>query len=63
MGRFYSQRELIKIAIERGWTISEARGKGSHVLAMKEGERPFPIPKMLSTGVHASIKKRLEIKD
>lgn len=38
MGKFYSQRELIKIARGRGWTISEGRGKGSHVLASKEGE-------------------------
>jgi len=34
-----------KIAKERGWEIDETRGKGSHVLAMKAGKRPFPIPR------------------
>jgi hypothetical protein len=45
LGRQYSQKELIKIAKERGWEIDETRGKGSHVLAMKAGKRPFPIPR------------------
>jgi len=63
MGKYYSQKELIKIAKEKGWTIDEARGKGSHVLAIKKRERPFPIPQTISKGVLASIKKILEIKD
>ena len=63
MGKQYSRRELIAIAIGQGWNISEKRRKGSHALAMKDGERPFPIPKKLSSGVHDMIKKRLGIKD
>ncbi len=63
MGKQYSRKELIAIALRQGWSISEKRGKGSHALAMKEGERPFPIPTKISSGVHDMIKKRLGIKD
>ena len=63
MGKQYSRKELIAIALRQGWSISEKRGKGSHALAMKEGERPFPIPMKISSGVHDMIKKRLGIKD
>ncbi len=63
MGKHYSQRELIKIAQEKGWMIDTGRGKGSHVLAQKEGERPFPIPQTITKGVLEKIKKRLNIKD
>jgi predicted RNA binding protein YcfA (HicA-like mRNA interferase family) len=63
MGRYYSQRELIKIARAKGWIISEGRGKGSHVLASKNGEQSFPIPQKIKTGLLANIKKRLDIKD
>ncbi len=63
MGKQYSRRELIAIALNQGWSISEKRGKGSHALAIKEGERPFPIPHKISSGVHDMIKKRLGIKD
>lgn len=63
MGRQYSQKELMKIAKERGWKINEGRGKGSHVLATKKGERPFPIPRIIKKGLLASIKKILDIKD
>jgi predicted RNA binding protein YcfA (HicA-like mRNA interferase family) len=63
MGKFYSQRELIQIAKERGWTINEGRGKGSHVWAEKQGERPFPIPQKIKKGLLSSIKKRLHILD
>lgn len=62
MGKYYSQRELIKIAKEKGWEINEDRGKGSHVLATKKGERPFPIPKTIKSGLLAKLKKKLEIK-
>ena len=63
MGKYYNRRELIKIATERGWTILDSRGKGSHALAVKEGERPFPIPRKISPKVHHEIKKRLGIQD
>ena len=63
MGRQYSRRELIAEAVKRGWTIDERRGKGSHAMALKEGERPFPIPRKISPGVHDMIKKRLGIKN
>ena len=63
MGKQYSRKELIAIALKQGWNISEKRGKGSHSLMMKEGERPFPIPQKLSSGVHDMKKKRLGIKD
>lgn len=63
MGKYYSQHELIKIATERGWTIDPGRGKGSHVWATKDGERPFPIPQKIKTGLLAKIKKRLGITD
>ena len=63
MGKQYSRRELIAIALKQGWTASERRGKGSHILLLKEGERPFPVPSKLSPGVHDMIKKRLGIKD
>lgn len=63
MGKFYSQKELIKIAKEKGWFISEGRGKGSHVFASKEDERSFPIPQKIKTGLLANIKKRLGIED
>ncbi|EFC90778.1 MULTISPECIES: type II toxin-antitoxin system HicA family toxin [Dethiosulfovibrio] len=63
MGKFYSQRDLIKIARQRGWQIDETRGKGSHVLAMKPGERPFPIPRKIKPGLLSKIKKRLDIED
>jgi Carbamate kinase len=63
MGKFYSQKELIRIAKDKGWTISEGRGKGSHVLASKEGERTFPIPRKIKAGLLANIKKRLGVKD
>jgi predicted RNA binding protein YcfA (HicA-like mRNA interferase family) len=63
MGKYYSQKELIKIAVKKGWCINETRGKGSHVLAEKTGERPFPIPQVIKTGLLARIKKILEIKD
>ncbi|MDR1978296.1 MAG: type II toxin-antitoxin system HicA family toxin [Synergistaceae bacterium] len=63
MGRYYSQRELIQIAIEKGWTIDQGRGKGSHVLASKKDERSFPIPQKIKTGLLADIKKRLGIID
>jgi len=52
-----------KIAKERGWEIDETRGKGSHVLAMKAGERPFPIPRKIKPGLLASLKKILQIDD
>ena len=61
--KFYSQKELVKIAREKGWTISEGRGKGSHVLASKSGEQSFPIPQKIKTGPLANIKKRLGITD
>lgn len=63
MGKYYNQKELIKIAKERGWEIKEARGKGSHVLATKKGKRPFPIPKVIKTGLLFKLKIILEIKD
>lgn len=63
MGRYYNQKELIKIAKERGWEIKEERGKGSHVLATKKGERPFPIPRTIKSGLLSKLKKILEIKD
>ena len=63
MGKQYSRKELITIALQKGWTINEKRGKGSHAMMIKEGERPFPIPRKLSSGVHDMIKKRLGIKD
>ena len=63
LGKQYSRRELIKIALQKGWDVNESRGKGSHSLATKQGERPFPIPYKISSGVHDSIKKRLGIKD
>jgi predicted RNA binding protein YcfA (HicA-like mRNA interferase family) len=63
MGKYYSQKELMKIAAQKGWTINETRGKGSHVFAEKAGERSFPIPQVIKTGILARIKKILEIKD
>lgn len=63
MGKQYSRRELIAIALQSGWALNEKRGKGSHAMLMKEGERPFPVPRQLSPGVHDMIKKRLGIKD
>ncbi|MDO9509522.1 MAG: type II toxin-antitoxin system HicA family toxin [Thermovirgaceae bacterium] len=63
MGKQYSQKELIIIAKAKGWDIDETRGKGSHVLAMKPGERPFPIPRKIKPGLLASLKKRLQIDD
>ena len=63
MGRQYTQKELIRIAKARGWEIDETRGKGSHVLAMKAGERPFPIPRKIKPGLLEALKKRLLIKD
>lgn len=63
MGKQYSRRELISIALKQGWTFNEKRGKGSHALMTKEGERPFPVPQKISSGVHDMIKKRLGIKD
>ena len=63
MGKYYSQRELIAIALKKGWTIDERRGKGSHVWALKDGERPFPIPQKIKTGLLADINKRLGITD
>lgn len=43
MGKYYNQRELIKIARQQGWDIDESRGKGSHVLAIK-GESAMKYP-------------------
>ena len=63
MGKQYSQKELIKIAKEKGWEIDETRGKGSQVLAMKTGERPFPIPRKIKPGLLATLKKKLQITD
>ena len=63
MGKQYTQKELIRVALARGWSISETRGKGSHVLAMKDGERPFPIPRTIKKGILESIKKRLGLAD
>ncbi|MBL3593840.1 MAG: type II toxin-antitoxin system HicA family toxin [Synergistaceae bacterium] len=63
MGKHYNQKELIRIAKEKGWEIDETRGKGSHVLAMKAGERPFPIPQKIKPGLLAALKKRLQIDD
>jgi predicted RNA binding protein YcfA (HicA-like mRNA interferase family) len=63
MGRYYNQKELMKITQEKGWTIDAGRGKRSHVLASKEGEQSFPIPRKIKTGFLANIKKRLDIKD
>ena len=63
MGRQYTRKELIAIALRQGWTLNERRGKGSHALLVKEGERPFPVPRKLSPGVHDAIKKRLGIQD
>jgi len=51
------------IAKSKGWDIDETRGKGSHVLAMKPGERPFPIPRKIKPGLMATLKKRLQIDD
>ena len=63
MGKFYSQQELVKIAREKGWVISNSRGKGSHILVSKPGEQSFPIPRKIKTGLLANIKKRLGITD
>ena len=35
MGRQYSRKELITIALQKGWTVNEKRGKGSHAMIMK----------------------------
>ncbi|MDO5562804.1 MAG: type II toxin-antitoxin system HicA family toxin [Synergistaceae bacterium] len=61
MGKVYSQKEFIAEAMKRGWSISTARGKGSHVWCFKDGERPFPIPQKIKDGINAYIKKRLGI--
>jgi len=58
----YTQEEFRKIAEELGWTVSKARGKGSHYFASKEGEKGFPIPQKLKKGLQESIKKRLGLK-
>ncbi len=63
MGKQYSQKELLKIARKQGWDINETRGKGSHVLLTKDGERPFPIPQKIKPGLMNTLKKRLGIKD
>ena len=63
MGKQYTRKELISIALRQGWMANKHRGKGSHILLTKEGERPFPVPSKLSPGVHDAIKKRLGIKD
>jgi predicted RNA binding protein YcfA (HicA-like mRNA interferase family) len=63
LGKQYSQQELIKIALKKGWTVNVGRGKGSHVFASKAGERSFPIPQKIKTGLLENIKKRLRIKD
>ena len=63
MGKQYTRKELITIALQMGWTLNERRGKGSHAMLMKDGERPFHVPRKLSPGVHDMIKKRLGIKD
>lgn len=61
MGKHYSRKELIRIAQQQGWVIDAKRGKGSHVLAIKEGERPFPIPQKIKKGCLEKIKKCLNI--
>ncbi len=58
----YTQEEFRKIAEGLGWTVSKARGKGSHYFASKEGEQGFPIPQKLKKGLQESIKKRLGLK-
>ncbi|GHT01758.1 hypothetical protein AGMMS50276_30460 [Synergistales bacterium] len=63
MGKYYNQRELIKIALEKGWIVNIGRGKGSHVMVSKEGCQSFPIPNKIKTGLLSNIKKRLEIED
>jgi predicted RNA binding protein YcfA (HicA-like mRNA interferase family) len=63
LGKQYSQQELIKIALKKGWVVNVGRGKGSHVLVSKAGEQSFPIPQKIKTGLLENIKTRLEIKD
>jgi predicted RNA binding protein YcfA (HicA-like mRNA interferase family) len=63
MGKYYSQRELINMAIKRGWAANPGRGKGSHVMMSKAGKQSFPIPKIIKKGLLENIKKRLEITD
>lgn len=60
--KHYTRDELRKIAKERGWEISETRGKGSHWWASRPGERGSPIPSKITKGVEEAIKKRLGLK-
>ncbi len=59
----YTRSEFARIAREKGWTVVESRGKGSHWWFRKEGEAPFPVPQNTEgPGLQDSIKKALGIK-
>lgn len=41
-------KEVIDLLKANGWTEKEGRGKGSHRLFIKPGQRPITIPGKLS---------------
>lgn len=58
----FSGPELIKLALERGWTLE--RQKGSHVILSKESKRiviPVHGSRPLKKGLTASVLKELGI--
>ena len=59
--KIYSREEFARIARSRGWTVDKVRGKGGHWWFTKDGEAPFPVPKIIKSGLQQKIKKWLGI--
>ena len=55
-----AQRDIVRAARAAGWTVSTKRGKGSHALATKPGQRAVTIPAHRNTGTDREILKHLE---
>ena len=60
-----STRGAMRLLEDAGWSVAAKRGKGSHILFKKAGQRPIPVPanrKSLSPGVLDSIAGALGVR-
>ncbi len=60
-GKDYSLEELKKLIRAQGWTI-ESKGSSGHLVARKEGHRPFDIPTAPSKKTKQVILKLIGLK-
>lgn len=61
-GKDYSVRDLIRMAEALGWEIRTKPGGSGHLVARKEGNRPFDIPSHPSKKTKQKILRQMGLR-